>query len=149
MQSVIGSLAELGVAAGKFLESRPQGAVVGLLGDLGAGKTTFVRAFIEAVAKRSGVKAPRVTSPSFVLHQSYASLAPPVDHFDLYRLKSADTAALLELGYFETVEKSREKRGFVFIEWPEREARAGLLELDLRLELTITGPTSRGLHFVA
>src|SRR5882724_9260492 len=68
------------------------GAVIGLIGPLGAGKTHFVR----AVAEGLGVDDSRVvTSPTFVLIQEYAGHLP-IFHFDAYRLHG--DAEFLELG---------------------------------------------------
>lgn len=147
-ETLVKDLASLARFAETFVRERPQGAIVGLTGDLGAGKTTFVRACIAAIAKASGVPVPRVTSPSFVLHQRYAGLRPPVDHFDLYRLERADETALLELGYQETVDQAREARGFVFIEWPERAEPRGILSLDVTFHIGVraNGARSFGLR---
>lgn len=67
--------------------------VVGLVGELGAGKTTFVQGFISALRNGGQV---RVTSPTFALVHQYPT-SPPVHHFDLYRLSGAD--ALDEIGF--------------------------------------------------
>jgi tRNA threonylcarbamoyl adenosine modification protein YjeE len=82
---------------------------VALRGDLGAGKTTLVRAIIRAV----GAPEP-VTSQSYGLVREYASPRGPVFHIDLYRLEGADE--LPQLGW-EDVLRSR---GLVLLEWPER-----------------------------
>src|SRR5262245_20009438 len=99
MRIQIRSLDELTTFARRFLDEHPTGAIVGLTGTLGAGKTTFVRACVQHLAG-SPI---RVASPTFVLHQSYPNLSPSVDHFDLYRLQKPDQAALLEAGYLEAV----------------------------------------------
>jgi len=66
--------------------------------------------------RRQGLLVPRVTSPSYVIHQAYET-KPTVDHFDLYRMEAPDESALTEIGYLEVVDQSK---GFVFVEWPER-----------------------------
>src|SRR4051812_10763592 len=63
--------------------------VIALSGGLGAGKTEFARAFIHA--RPGGGKFDEVPSPTFTLVQVY-DLAPPVWHFDLYRLTRAEEA---------------------------------------------------------
>ena len=120
----------------EILDAYPNGAVIGLSGPLGAGKTSLVRSFIGEVARRNGLKIPRVVSPSFVFHQAYAELSPPVDHFDLYRLENISESTLRELGVFEAQERGREKKGFVFIEWPEK-ISAGAFCSDFTLTITI------------
>ncbi|MDX1923231.1 MAG: tRNA (adenosine(37)-N6)-threonylcarbamoyltransferase complex ATPase subunit type 1 TsaE [Alphaproteobacteria bacterium] len=92
-------------------------------GDLGAGKTTFIRAVIQKLAG-----AQSVPSPTFTLVQHYDSPKGNLWHFDLYRLKTAEE--LYELGYEEALINS-----ILFIEWPER--AKGLLppnQLQLHLD---------------
>src|SRR5437868_12071649 len=81
------------LAAGLF-----PGAVVALVGSLGAGKTFLVR----TVAEGLGIRDPRaVSSPTFVLIQEYDT-QPPLYHFDAYRLPGA--AAFTALGVHEYFE---------------------------------------------
>jgi tRNA threonylcarbamoyladenosine biosynthesis protein TsaE len=85
------------------------GAVVALQGDLGSGKTTFVRA---AVAALHGSDA-AVTSPTFIFRQRYAG-RPPIEHVDLYRVE--DPAEAADLGLDEAFAPD----AITFVEWPER-----------------------------
>ncbi|OCO99562.1 MULTISPECIES: tRNA (adenosine(37)-N6)-threonylcarbamoyltransferase complex ATPase subunit type 1 TsaE [unclassified Ensifer] len=85
------------------------GDCVALSGDLGAGKSTFARAFLRALADDDGLEVP---SPTFTLVQTY-ELRIPVAHFDLYRL--ADSSELDELGFDEAL-----SQGICLVEWPER-----------------------------
>lgn len=84
------------------------GDVIALEGELGAGKTTFARAFIRA---RGGDET--VPSPTFTLVQVYEIGDVPIWHFDLYRLRDPDEA--WELGIEDAF-----RDGISLIEWPER-----------------------------
>lgn len=88
------------------------GAFVLLHGDLGTGKTVFVR----GLAAGLGADADAVTSPTFVLIQHYKGSIPLV-HADLYRLESS--AAVDDLGLEELGNGA-----VVAVEWAERMARA-------------------------
>jgi tRNA threonylcarbamoyl adenosine modification protein YjeE len=104
------SLEAWGQALGAVL---PRASVIALLGDLGVGKTTLVRAICEGL----GVFNPSaVTSPTFALIQEYASPLGRIVHADLYRLRSG--AELEALGWDELVESA----AVVLVEWPERVA---------------------------
>ncbi|WP_242219126.1 tRNA (adenosine(37)-N6)-threonylcarbamoyltransferase complex ATPase subunit type 1 TsaE [Shinella zoogloeoides] len=86
-----------------------RGDYVALSGDLGAGKSTFSRAVIRAIADDAYLEVP---SPTFTLVQSY-ELRVPVAHFDLYRI--ADAAEIDELGFDEALAD-----GICLVEWPEK-----------------------------
>jgi tRNA threonylcarbamoyladenosine biosynthesis protein TsaE len=108
------------------------GAVVALIGPLGAGKTHLVRAIAE------GLDIPDsrvVSSPTFVLIQEYAARLP-IYHFDAYRLRSE--AEFLDLGVHEYFEGS----GVCLIEWADRVAGC-LPAAHLSIELQVKGETAR------
>jgi len=133
------NLADTLALAQRFIVDKKEGAVVGLSGELGAGKTAFVRGCIEAIAKSCGQPVPTVISPSFVFQQTYDGLSHPVHHFDLYRLDSIDEAALNELGYFDSLEKVSRRKGFLFVEWPERAKPTSILGLTDWIRIEFTG----------
>lgn len=90
-------------------ESMTPGAVVALIGTLGAGKTRLVQGFAAA----QGVPRGEATSPTFVLVNEYRGRMP-IYHIDAYRLRDEDE--FLQLGpeeYFESA-------GVTFIEWADR-----------------------------
>jgi tRNA threonylcarbamoyladenosine biosynthesis protein TsaE len=108
------------------------GAVVALIGPLGAGKTNLVR----AVAEGLGIADRRVvSSPTFVLIQEYdADL--PIYHFDAYRLRGA--GEFFDLGAHEYFEG----KGVCLVEWADR-VEVCLPPEHLRVTLAVTGETSR------
>ena len=134
-ESVVLDLPDLAATAAlgrRIGEQLGPGAVVGLVGTLGAGKTYLTRAIAEGLGVADGRV---VTSPTFVLIQEYDGTLP-VYHFDVYRL--ADAGAFLDLGAAEYLEGD----GVCLIEWADR-VRDWLPEETLWVELEITGPESR------
>ena len=85
------------------------GDCIALSGGLGAGKSTFARAFLRFLAGDATMEVP---SPSFALVQPYDTSAGPVFHYDLWRLDGPE--ALYELAWDEACE------GIMLVEWPER-----------------------------
>lgn len=85
------------------------GAVIALVGGLGAGKTHWTKGFVAAL----GCPA-EVTSPTFALVHEYRGGAFPVFHFDFYRLDQA--AELLALGWDEYLDEN----GVTIIEWADK-----------------------------
>ncbi len=112
------------------------GDVVCLFGDLGAGKTHFVKGF----ATHFGISPDEVDSPTFVLIQEYAGTLP-VYHFDAYRIESeAEARAIGTEDYLYG-------EGISVIEWPER--IAGLLpESRIEVHIETTGKQQRRINLV-
>ena len=95
--------------ASSFAATLSPGAVVLLYGQLGAGKTAFVR----GLARGLGAAADDVSSPTFTIIQEYAGRTATLYHVDLYRLEPAEVD---DLGLDELVSGE----GIVAIEWAER-----------------------------
>lgn len=112
-------------------ELRPD-AVVLLSGDLGAGKTAFVKGLAEGLGLDPG----EVTSPTFTLVQEYRGGRLTLYHIDLYRL---DPREVDDLGLDEIVTS----RGVVAIEWPDRWERVPAHAI--RVELKTTGESERSI----
>ena len=101
----VGETVVFGRSLGALLE---KGMVVALNGELGAGKTTLVK----AIAAELGIPEEDVRSPSYTLINEYEGRLP-VYHFDLYRL--IDSSELYDLGYDEYLEGN----GISIVEWAD------------------------------
>ncbi len=112
--------AALGRALAPSLEA---GSVVLLRGELGAGKTAFVKGLAEGL----GIDPSDVSSPTFALIQEYRSGRLPLFHVDLYRLEPIDVD---DLG----LEDERMGEGITAIEWPDRLPRPPAGAVDVRIE---------------
>lgn len=117
MKKTIKKIEEMEEFASEFVKNiEPEGnsaVIIGLYGDLGSGKTTFVK----CVAEVLGVTK-IVTSPTFVIEKIYKLDDKRFDHLvhiDAYRLENGNE--LKNLGFEEIIKDSR---NIVFIEWPER-----------------------------
>ena len=93
-------------AGHRFAEGLRGGEVIGLDGDLGAGKTHFCKGLVAGLGSDDAV-----TSPTFALVQEYRGGRLPVFHFDWYRLDSA--AELDRIGWDEYLDEG----GIVVVEW--------------------------------
>jgi len=121
-------------ALGATLAARLKpGDVVGLKGDLGAGKTTLARAIVRAAAGDPDLIVP---SPTFTLVEVYDTPKGAYWHFDLYRLD--DPEQVYELGWEEALAE-----GIVLLEWPER--LGPLLPQHLGVTLEVDGDGRRAL----
>lgn len=122
--------------AGDFMQNlspRSVGAtVVGLYGNLGAGKTSFT----QSVAKALGVEE-TVTSPTFVIEKIYELSEKKFEHLihiDAYRLQSSDE--LLKLGWQSVI---ADRGNLILIEWPERVQDIMPEHIKINLELLDSG----------
>jgi tRNA threonylcarbamoyladenosine biosynthesis protein TsaE len=114
------NLAQTEELASRFVNKLVEGGlgevavVVALHGDLGAGKTAFVKGVAEAL----GIKKEFVTSPTFVIQKIYDlsnTTFHKLIHIDAYRFESAKEADILKLDLL-----LQDPRNLIFIEWPDR-----------------------------
>lgn len=94
--------------AARLLAVGRKTAFVALFGDLGVGKTAFVRGFVSATAADA-----RVKSPTYTIVNEYRGGAVPVFHFDVYRIEGEDD--LYSTGFYDYLE-----RGYLLCEWSEK-----------------------------
>ena len=121
------------IGCGKLLGSIVQpGSIIGLVGELGAGKTCFIKGLASAL---TGVAEDDVTSPTFTFLQEFPA-AIPLYHFDLYRIP--DVSKIEELGYREYLYGN----GITAIEWAEK-MKELLPEKSIYIKLTYVDVNSR------
>ncbi len=87
----------------------PEGAMVFLSGDLGAGKTTLVRGILYGLGHEGGV-----VSPTYTLLETYRVATRTLHHLDLYRMNSP--MELEQIGFRDLLDD----HSMVLVEWPER-----------------------------
>jgi tRNA threonylcarbamoyladenosine biosynthesis protein TsaE len=109
------------------------GDVFALSGEVGAGKTHFVKGFVAGVESSS-----EVTSPTFTVVHEYEGGRLPVYHFDFYRMETADE--LLRLGFDDYIYG----HGVCLVEWADR-FREILPEQTSWISFTICSETARGI----
>ena len=88
------------------------GDIIFLYGEIGVGKTTFVRFFINHLESKNGIKNSDVLSPTFNIVYDYSIGNINILHYDLYRIKNPKD--IYQLGMFETSQDN-----IKLIEWPE------------------------------
>lgn len=127
-----GSEADTDAIARALAETLTPGDVILLIGNLGAGKTAFVR----GLAAGLGIEPGDVSSPTFTLIQEYRGGRLVLSHIDLYRLSPREVD---DLGLDELVESG----GVVAIEWPERWLTPPVGSI--RVSIDATGETTRSI----
>ena len=95
-----------------ILEKLKIGDVVFLYGEMGVGKTTFIRYLINGLQKKNKLKISEVTSPTFNLLNEYQINQIKINHYDLFRLKSYEEVKNLDL-YQDKL------NSITLIEWPQ------------------------------
>ena len=106
-------LKQLNKFSQKFAQIAAVGDIIFLKGELGVGKTTFARFFINALFDNLSLQKPQsIKSPSFPIMINYSLLNYEIFHYDLFRIKNIDE--LSEIGIFENSQQN-----ITIVEWPE------------------------------
>ena len=115
--------------ASKFLKKIKPGNIIFLYGEMGVGKTTFIRYLINGFQKQNNLKVTEVTSPTFNILNEYKINQFKINHFDLFRLKSPEEIKNLDL-FDDTV------NSISLIEWPQiiKKKPKNLIELNFEYE---------------
>jgi len=108
----LSSLKDTERLAKKISKVVKRGDIIFLQGEIGTGKTTFARSFINNLEKKNNIKKSNILSPTFNIVYDYHIKGIKILHYDLYRLKNYKD--ILELGMFDTSENH-----IKIIEWPE------------------------------
>ncbi|MBI2870394.1 MAG: tRNA (adenosine(37)-N6)-threonylcarbamoyltransferase complex ATPase subunit type 1 TsaE [Candidatus Omnitrophica bacterium] len=127
------SARETEALAARWVRTLKAGSVVALVGELGSGKTTFVRGMARGLGSRH-----RVQSPTFVLLHTYPG-KKPLHHLDFYRLESL--AELEELGIEELFAGS----GIAVVEWADKFPK-NFPRHTTWVSLKYSGPERRAIH---
>ncbi len=112
----VSNLDDLQSLADRLVRQLPLGVTIGLVGTLGAGKTTLT----QAIARAIKIDTAEVTSPTFTLLQSHDAIHPRgeamrLHHLDAYRITDEDE--FIELGVDELID---EESSWTIIEWADR-----------------------------
>ena len=119
------NLSQIDSLSKKILSFLSKSDCIFLFGELGSGKTTFVRSLIHQLQEKNKIKKTEVTSPTYNLLNEYEIQNLKIMHYDLYRLKN--DKEINQLGIFQEDEKV-----ISIIEWPEKIAK----KTKDRLEIT-------------
>ena len=113
--------------AKKFSQIIKKGDVIFFHGEIGVGKTTFIRHLINNLQKNNHLNLTEVTSPTFNLVNEYDAGNIVIQHYDLYRL--TNSSEIKNIGLFE-----KYKEIITLIEWPEKIERKFENKIDLFFE---------------
>ena len=109
MKLAVKSIAELRLSAEKLIAFAGNEKIFLFYGEMGAGKTTFIKSLCECLGTNENI-----TSPTFSIVNEYRGSGNKIFHFDFYRLKNQVEA--LDMGYEEYFYSG----DYCFIEWPEK-----------------------------
>tara|TARA_B100001142_G_scaffold283992_1_gene297376 strand:+ start:71 stop:526 length:456 start_codon:yes stop_codon:yes gene_type:complete len=113
----------------KILRKLKPGDIIFLYGEMGVGKTTFIKYLINGLQKKKKLKLTEVTSPTFNLLNEYQINELKINHYDFFRLKSTEEIKRLDL--FNDRSSS-----ITLIEWPQiiKKKPKNLIELNFKYE---------------
>ena len=123
----ISSIKNLEKLSNKIKEKISTGDTILLYGEIGVGKTTFARLFINNFEKYNKLKKSEVLSPTFNIVFEYKIKDFTIKHYDLYRLKNDQE--ITNVGLFENIEQD-----ITLIEWPELIKKKPLNRIDIFFE---------------
>ena len=135
MEIAVNDLSNLPTAAEALLAFAEAAKIFIFDGDMGAGKTTFIKSFCLALGVTDVV-----SSPTYSIVNEYESASGPVYHFDFYRIKDIQEA--YDLGYEEYFYGG----GICLIEWPERVTEL-LPDHLVKVEISIVDENRRVFNF--
>jgi tRNA threonylcarbamoyladenosine biosynthesis protein TsaE len=135
-KATLNSLSELPELAKKMLKSFGEQKVIAFYGEMGAGKTTIIKALCEELGVTD-----TISSPTFSLVNEYrGARGQKIYHFDFYRLKS--TIEAYDMGY----EEYFYSKAYCLIEWPEKLEELMPLEHEV-VKIKKTGENSREISY--
>ena len=117
----------------KISDHLSKGDVVFLYGEIGVGKTTFIKHLINSIQFKSNQKKTEIPSPTFNILYEYKIIELIIQHYDLHRIKSE--LELKNIGIFEN-----QKELLTLVEWPEiiKEKPKDIIELNFNYEENLT-----------
>lgn len=134
MKLLIENLESIQESAHKFLALAGDNKVFAFYGDMGAGKTTFIKALCSELNSMDVV-----TSPTFTLVNEYLTAGDSyIYHFDFYRIKKLEEA--YDFGFEEYLDSGN----FCFIEWPEK-VESILPESHIKVRISVGDDQSRSI----
>ena len=125
----ISSILDLQKITNKIKNILLPGDVIFLYGQIGVGKTTFVRLLINNYENENNLKKSEVLSPTFNIVFEYEIKDFTIEHYDLYRLKNEKE--IKNIGLFTNLEKN-----ITIVEWPELIKKKPINRIDLFFEYT-------------
>ena len=134
------NLQQIKIVAQKLAQNSTPGDIYLLSGELGSGKTTFTRFFINSIFEKNSIKKPHsIKSPSFPIMINYPLKKFEVFHYDLYRLINENE--LKELNINENL-----KENITLIEWPQLIINSSQIDNYFFINLKIITPNERMLE---